>query len=93
MKISIITITYNAGRFISSCLDSLSSQTYKNIEHIIIDGKSSDNTLEIINKHHWTPTKFISEPDNGIYDALNKGIDLASGDIIDFLHSDDFLIN
>ena len=60
MKISIITATYNSQEYISSCLDSISSQTYKNIEHIIIDGKSTDKTLEIINKHPYKSAKLIS---------------------------------
>jgi len=89
MKISVITATYNSQNVIASCLDSISSQTYKNIEHIIVDGKSTDKTLEIINKHPCKPAKVISEKDKGIYDALNKGIKNATGDIIGFLHSDD----
>ena len=89
MKISIITATYNSQNFIASCLDSISFQTYKNIEHVIIDGKSNDKTLEIINKHPFKPVKVVSEKDRGIYDALNKGIKNATGDIIGFLHSDD----
>ena len=89
MKISVITATYNSQNVIASCLDSISSQTYKNIEHIIVDGKSTDKTLEIINKHPFQPAKVVSEKDRGIYDALDKGIKNASGDIIGFLHSDD----
>jgi len=93
MKISIITATCNSQNFIASCLDSISSQTYKNIEHIIVDGKSTDKTLEIINKHPFKPAKVVSEKDRGIYDALNKGIKNATGDIIGFLHSDDIFEN
>lgn len=88
MKISIITATYNSEKNIVECLQSVAVQTYKNIEHIIIDGGSTDRTLEII-KSAPSVAKYISEPDNGIYDALNKGIGLATGDIIGFLHSDD----
>ncbi len=88
MKISIITATYNSKINISSCLQSAANQTYKFIEHIFIDGASTDKTLDII-KTYPTVTNYISEPDNGIYDALNKGINIANGDIIGFLHSDD----
>jgi len=89
MLISIITVTLNSQKNVKTCLNSISSQTYKNIEHIIIDGASSDNTLNLINQHIWNPSKIISEPDNGIYDALNKGFAMASGDIVGILHSDD----
>ncbi len=90
MKISIITATFNSEKNITDCLASVAGQSYKNIEHIIIDGGSTDSTLEII-KSAPSVSKYISEPDNGIYDALNKGINLATGDIIGFLHSDDFI--
>ena len=90
MKISIITATFNSEKNIAKCLQSVALQTYKNIEHIIIDGGSTDRTLEII-KSAPSVSNYISEPDNGIYDALNKGIVLATGDIIGFLHSDDFM--
>lgn len=93
MKVSIITATFNSDLGISSCLDSIISQDYKNIECIIIDGKSTDQTLEIISKkkkkHKFI--KLFSEVDKGIYDALNKGVYHASGDIIGFVHSDDLL--
>lgn len=88
MKISVITATYNSEKNITECLHSVAIQTYKNIEHIIIDGGSTDRTLEIIKSAH-SVAKYISEPDNGIYDALNKGISLTTGDVIGFLHSDD----
>ncbi|MBP1839099.1 glycosyltransferase family 2 protein [Formosa algae] len=92
MKVSIITATYNSEKTIQDCLNSVLSQKYNNIEYIIIDGASSDNTLNIIEDVKQTHTNVISmsEPDKGIYDALNKGINRASGDIIGFLHSDDF---
>ena len=89
MKVSIITATYNNENTVEDTVLSVSSQTYKNIEHIIIDGSSSDNTIQIIRKHQVKIAKIISEPDRGIYDALNKGIKYASGDIICFLHADD----
>ena len=89
MKISIITATFNNEETIADTLYAVNSQTYKNIEHIIIDGKSSDNTLKIIEEQKNDNLIIISEKDNGIYDALNKGIKQASGEIIGFLHADD----
>lgn len=89
MKISIITACFNNEKTIKDTLLSVSNQTYNNNEHIIIDGKSSDKTKEIINQFPHI-SKVVSEPDSGIYDALNKGIKLATGDIIGFLHADDF---
>lgn len=89
MKISIITATYNSTAHIAACLASVNSQSYKNIEHIIVDGASTDNTLEMIKTTKNRVAQLISEPDHGIYDALNKGIRLATGDIIGFLHADD----
>lgn len=91
MKISIITATYNSERTISDTLSSLEKQTYLDVEYIIVDGASKDNTLTVISQNSTRVTKIISESDQGIYDALNKGIDLATGDIIGFLHSDDLL--
>ena len=89
MKISIITATYNSQDTILDAIQSVASQSYDNIEHIIIDGKSTDNTLSIIKKNSDKFSKIISESDEGIYDALNKGIKNATGDIIAFLHADD----
>jgi len=91
MKVSIITATYNSAENIATALNSIASQTYLNIEWVVIDGGSNDNTLEIIKQNYSRDLKIISEKDHGIYDALNKGIKLASGDIIGFVHSDDFL--
>ena len=91
MKISIITITYNSSSSLQRALDSVQSQTYKDIEHVIIDGASTDGTRKLIEayaKQHKN-VKWVSEKDNGIYDAINKGIRLATGDVIGFLHSDD----
>lgn len=90
MKISIITVTYNSSQTLEETILSVINQTYKNIEFIIVDGKSTDSTLQIIDKYKNQIAKFISEKDNGIYDALNKGISLATGDIVGILHSDDF---
>lgn len=89
-KISIITATYNSSKTILDCINSVYLQTYPNIEHIIVDGKSSDNTLDLI---HSVPNRVklvISELDRGIYDAMNKGISAATGEIIAILNSDDF---
>ena len=89
MKISIITVTYNSEKFLGSCIESVINQNYANIEYIIIDGGSVDQTLEIIRSYNGKIDKWVSEPDGGIYEAMNKGIDLASGDVIGILNSDD----
>lgn len=89
MKISIITIVYNNVNTIASCIESVQNQNYKNIEHIVIDGKSTDGTIEVIKSFENDIDVFISEKDNGLYDALNKGIKKATGDVIGILHSDD----
>lgn len=89
MKISIITATYNSEYFLSNCISSIKNQTYPFVEQIIIDGSSTDNTLEIVRNTPNRISKVISEPDKGIYDAMNKGIRLATGDIIGILNSDD----
>jgi glycosyltransferase len=89
MTVSIITATYNSQETVLDTLLSVASQSYPDIEHIIIDGLSTDRTLEIIKQNASRISKIISEPDKGIYDALNKGIKTATGDIICFLHADD----
>lgn len=89
MKVSIITPSFNSDKTIEETINSVLSQTYKNIEYIIIDGGSKDKTLEIIDKYKDKIAKIISEPDKGIYDAMNKGIKLATGEIIGILNSDD----
>ena len=89
-KISIITVVKNNKSYIEKNILSLLSQKYKNYEHIIIDGGSTDGTLEIIDKYKKSISSFVSEKDQGIYYAMNKGIDLASGDIIGILNSDDY---
>lgn len=93
MKISIITAVYNNVRTIDDCIQSVLGQTYSDIEYIIIDGGSRDGTVDEIKKHERHIAKFISEPDKGMYDAMNKGIRMASGDVIGFLHGDDLYAN
>jgi glycosyltransferase involved in cell wall biosynthesis len=88
--ISIITVVYNNSQTISGAIDSILDQDYPNIEHIIIDGASTDGTVAIIKAYGDRIAKFISEPDRGIYDAMNKGLKLATGDIVGILNSDDF---
>lgn len=90
VTISIITATWNSVLFVANCMDSISQQDYKKYEHIIVDGASTDGTIDLINKLLRANTTFISEPDKGIYDAFNKGISLSSGEVIGFLNSDDF---
>lgn len=89
MKISIITIVYNNANCIESCINSVLSQTYENIEHIIIDGGSNDGTQNIIESYLDQLGYYKSEKDEGLYNALNKGIKVATGDVIGILHSDD----
>jgi len=92
IKITLITVTYNAANTIERCIRSIISQTYANIEYIIIDGGSTDDTTVIVNKYKEHIHKYVSEPDNGIYDAMNKGISLATGAIIGMLNADDFFV-
>ena len=91
MRISIITICYNNERDIEPTIESVLNQTYKNIEYILIDGASSDNTLEIINNYKDRVSKIVSEPDKNLYDAINKGIKMATGDIVGLIHAGDRL--
>ena len=89
MKISIITVCYNSAATLEKTIISVANQNYKDIEYIIVDGNSKDNTLTIIKKHGDKISKWISEPDNGLYDAMNKGIAMATGNLIGILNSDD----
>jgi glycosyltransferase involved in cell wall biosynthesis len=92
-KISIITVVYNAGRFLESTLKSVKNQSYPNIEYIVIDGGSTDNTLDLIDKYNPLITKCISEPDEGLYSAMNKGLKLATGTHLMFLNAGDIFNN
>lgn len=89
MKISVITVCYNAADVIERTIQSILSQTYGDVECIIVDGASKDGTAEIIRKYADRISKFISEPDRGIYDAMNKGIAMAEGDYINFMNAGD----
>lgn len=90
MKISIITSCYNRETTIRDAIESVIGQSYLNIEYIVVDGASKDNSLSIINEYKDRITKIISEPDKGMYEGINKGIKVATGDIIGLMHSDDF---
>lgn len=93
MRISIITVVYNNKATIANAIESVLSQNYDDIEYIIIDGKSTDGTLDVINHYSSRISKIVSENDKGIYDAMNKGLRLATGDVIGILNSDDFYAN
>ena len=86
---SVITVTYNAEKVLEETIQSVITQTYRNVEYIIVDGHSKDNTMEIVNKYRNHISKVISEPDKGLYDAMNKGIRMATGDYLCFLNAGD----
>jgi len=90
MKISIITVVLNNKRHVEDCIHSVLNQSYKHVEYIVVDGGSTDGTVDIIKKFEAYLSTWISEPDRGIYDAMNKGIKMASGEVIGILNSDDF---
>jgi glycosyltransferase involved in cell wall biosynthesis len=89
MKISIITVCYNAEAHLKRCIESVLQQDYNNVEYVIVDGASKDNTVAIVESYGGRISKFVSEPDNGIYDAMNKGLALATGDVVGILNADD----
>jgi len=95
MKISIITITYNSAQTLRRALESVQKQTYSDIEHVLVDGASTDGTRAMIEAYaaSHTNVRWVSEKDDGIYNAINKGVKMATGDVIGFLHSDDVLYN
>ena len=88
-KFSIITVTFNAGKVLEKTIQSVISQTYRNVEYILVDGKSKDNTLSIADTYKEWIHCLVSEPDKGLYDAMNKGIRLATGDYLCFLNAGD----
>jgi glycosyltransferase involved in cell wall biosynthesis len=91
MKVTIITVTFNSAKFLEDCINSVVRQNYNDIEHIIIDGGSTDETLSIIKRYENHIAKWVSEKDKGMYDAINKGMKMATGDVIGILNSDDML--
>ncbi len=90
MKVSIITIAYNSAETIEDTIKSVLAQTYADLEYIVVDGASKDRTMDIVNSYSERISTIVSEPDKGIYDAMNKGVQLATGDVIGILNSDDF---
>lgn len=90
MKISIVTVTYNAAQFIENCLRSVIEQNHPDIEYLVIDGCSEDSTLSILSRYNAEITQIVTEKDQGMYDALNKGIRMASGQVVGLLNADDF---
>ena len=93
LKVSIITVSFNSAKTIASTIDSVLSQDYPNIEYILVDGGSTDGTVDIIQQNQSRIGKWISEKDRGMYDAMNKGIAMATGDVIGILNSDDVYMN
>ena len=91
-KISIITITYNSAKTLERTIKSIIEQKYENLEYIIVDGGSTDSTLEIVKKYDTWISKWVSEPDSGISNAFNKGINMATGNVIGIINSDDGLM-
>ncbi len=89
MKVSIVTVCYNAAATIADTLESIALQSFLDVENIVIDGASTDNTLEIVQRYAGRLTQVHSDPDHGVYDAMNKGLALASGEVIGFLNADD----
>lgn len=91
--ITVITVVYNGAKYIEQTIQSVINQTYNNIEYIVVDGGSTDGTLDIIHKYENMIDYWISEPDNGIADAMNKGLSIATGEYVLFLHADDYLVS
>ncbi|MCB0697452.1 MAG: glycosyltransferase [Chitinophagaceae bacterium] len=90
MKISIVTVVYNCANTIRGCIDSVLAQDYDDVEYIIVDGGSKDGTVDVVKSYESGIARFVSEKDNGIYDAMNKGIRMATGDVVGILNADDF---
>jgi glycosyltransferase len=89
LQISVITAVFNRARTLEDSLRSVQAQSWPDVEHIVVDGASTDGSLDIVRRHEHRLARVVSEPDRGVYDALNKGIALASGDVIGFMHADD----
>ncbi len=90
MKITVITVAFNSAQTISDTLDAVANQSHQDVEHLVIDGASKDGTVDIVRAHRNPKIELVSEADNGIYDAMNKGMLRASGEVVGFLNSDDF---
>lgn len=90
MKISIITVCYNRASVIQKAIESVLAQTYKNIEYIVVDGASTDGSMKVIESYKNRIQRIVSEPDHGMYEAINKGIRMATGDVVGLMHSDDY---
>jgi glycosyltransferase len=93
LKVTIVTAVYNRAKTIGQAIDSVAMQDHPNVEHVVIDGASTDGTLQEIRKRAHSGMRLISEPDSGIYDALNKGVAAATGEVIGVMHSDDFFVH
>lgn len=91
MRISLITSTYNSAETLQATFDSVRAQKHTDLEYIVVDGASKDHTVDMIKANEGLISQWVSEPDKGIYDALNKGIAMATGDVVGFIHSDDIL--
>src|SRR5512139_2191450 len=91
--VSVVTVCYNAAGTIAATLDSVRAQTWRPLESVVVDGGSKDGTLDIVARYADVTGTVVSEPDGGIYDAMNKGIDLARGDILHFLNADDSFVD
>jgi glycosyltransferase involved in cell wall biosynthesis len=91
LKVSVITVCRNSAATIRDTLESIAAQDHPDLEHLVIDGASTDGTIEIVRAHGSRVARFVSEPDRGMYDSMNKGLRLASGEVVGFLHSDDML--
>jgi len=89
LTISVITVSYNSGGTIADTIESVAAQTHPRVEHIVVDGASTDGTLEVLKRYHGSLSKVVSEPDRGIYAAMNKGLVMATGDVVGTLNSDD----
>lgn len=93
LRVSVITVCFNSAATIGDTMSSIAAQEGVEVEHIVVDGKSTDGTMHVIRNHPWKPDRVISEPDRGIYDAMNKGIRVATGEIVGFLNADDVYDN